>query len=115
VKMDTILDKLDELQGSLVQLDKKVDFIVESKRMNSDKISRALDSPLDVMTLLALPDNLRKTAMALSRLREAAAVDVSKETHRERAVESAYLNQLVNMGYVQKERKGRIALFTIKE
>ena len=115
MNMESILERLGELQDTLGQLDRKVDLIVESKKMSSDKINQVLDSPLDVVTLLSLPDNLRKTAMALSRLREAAATDVARETHRERAVESAYLNQLVTMGYVLKERKGRIAYFTIKE
>ena len=41
----------------------------------------------------------------------ATAEEISEQTARARAVESAYLNQLVIMGYLKKERKGRKAYF----
>lgn len=71
------------------------------------------EAPLDVMTLLSMPDHLRKTAMTICRLGRATADEVAKQTRRARAVESAYLNQLVVMGYLKKERKGRKAYFYI--
>ncbi len=70
--------------------------------------------PLDVTTLLSLPDHLRKSALALASLSEATATDLSKETGRVRAVESDYLNQLVSMGLVKKKRKGRDVYFYIE-
>ena len=72
------------------------------------------DASLDVMTLLSMPDHLRKTAMTICRSGRATAEDVAQQTTRARAVESAYLNQLVIMGYVKKERKGRKAYFYIE-
>ena len=42
-------------------------------------------------------------------------VKESPQTNRARAVESAYLNQLVIMGYLKKERKGRKAYFFIEK
>ena len=72
------------------------------------------DASLDVMTLLSMPDHLRKTAMTICRSGRATAEDVAEQTTRARAVESAYLNQLVIMGYVKKERKGRKAYFFIE-
>lgn len=68
---------------------------------------------LDVMTLLSLPDHLRKTAVALCKLDQATADEVAEQTKRARAVESGYLNQLVLMGYVKKERRGRKAYFYV--
>lgn len=68
---------------------------------------------LDVMSLLSLPDHLRKTATVLCSLGEAAADEVAERTGRARAVESSYLNQLVRMGYLKKERRGRRVLFSI--
>lgn len=68
---------------------------------------------LDVMSLLSLPDHLRKTATVLCSLREATADEVAERTGRARAVESSYLNQLVRMGYLKKERRGRRVLFSI--
>jgi len=72
------------------------------------------DASLDVMTLLSMPDHLRKTAMTICRSGRATAEDVAEQTTRARAVESAYLNQLVIMGYVKKERKGRKAYFFVE-
>ena len=66
------------------------------------------------MTLLSLPDHLRKTAMILSRLGRATASQVSAESGRARAVESGYLNQLVVMGHVKKMMEGRVVYFYIE-
>jgi predicted transcriptional regulator len=68
---------------------------------------------LDVMTLLSLPDHLRKTAVTLCKLGDATADQIAEQTKRARAVESGYLNQLVTMGYLQKERRGRRAYFYV--
>lgn len=68
---------------------------------------------LDVMTLLSLPDHLRKTAVTLCKLDQATADQIAEQTKRARAVESGYLNQLVLMGYVKKERRGRKAYFYV--
>ena len=68
--------------------------------------------PLDVMTLLSLPDHLRRTATIMSRLGKATADEIADATERARAVESGYLNQLVRMGYLKKERSGRRVLFS---
>jgi len=68
---------------------------------------------LDVMTLLSLPDHLRKTATVTSKLGRATADQISEDTNRARAVESGYLNQLVRMGYLKKERDGRKVLFSV--
>ncbi len=69
--------------------------------------------PLDVMTLLSLPDHLRKTATVTSKLGRATADEIAEATKRARAVESGYLNQLVRMGYLKKERSGRRVLFSV--
>ena len=69
---------------------------------------------LDVMTLLSLPDHLRKTATAVCKLGRATADEVADETGRTRAMESAYLNQLVRMGYLKKERVGRKVYFHVE-
>ncbi len=71
------------------------------------------DASLDVMTLLSMPDHLRKTAMAICRRSRGTAEEIAEETGRARAVESAYLNQLVIMGYLKKERVGRKAYFFV--
>jgi len=98
---------------------RKLDRLIEVQhaptgQMVRPGISLPEDMPLDVTTLLSLPDHLRKSALALATLREATATDLSKETGRVRAVESDYLNQLVSMGLVKKKRKGRDVYFYVE-
>ncbi|HMK93817.1 MAG TPA: hypothetical protein VK536_00300 [Candidatus Limnocylindrales bacterium] len=91
-------------------------MIIEIQKNSSDTQKSALalpDASLDVMTLLSMPDHLRKTAMAICRCGRATAEEVAEQTNRARAVESAYLNQLVIMDYIKKERKGRKAYFFV--
>ena len=87
--------------------------MIEIQKHGKREIPDNLPEALDVMTLLSLPDHLRKTAITLCKLGEATAEEVAKQTKRARAVESGYLNQLVVMGYMKKERKGRKAYFYV--
>jgi len=70
-------------------------------------------SGLSVAVLLRLPDHLRKTMVALSKLVEGRADEVASITGRARAIESGYLNQLVRLGYVKKIRKKHQIYFAI--
>jgi len=70
-------------------------------------------SGLSVAVLLRLPDHLRKTMVALSKLVEGRADEVASITGRARAIESGYLNQLVRLGYVKKIRKKHQIYFAL--
>jgi predicted transcriptional regulator len=113
-KPSSILEKIEE---SLEKLNDKIEIMIEIQKNGNDhnqKASLSLpDASLDVMTLLSMPDHLRKTAMTICRCSRATAEEIAEQTKRARAVESAYLNQLVIMGYLKKERKGRKAYFFI--
>ena len=103
---------LEKIRENLERLNEKMEVIIELQRNdNRDSPAPIQDAPLDVMTLLSMPDHLRKTAMTVCRSGRATAYQISQQTNRARAVESAYLNQLVLMGYLKKERKGRKAYF----
>lgn len=103
---------LEKIRENLERLNEKMEVMIElQKHGQKDTIQPLSDTPLDVMTLLSMPDHLRKTAMTICRCGRATADEVSQQTSRARAVESAYLNQLVIMGYLKKERKGRKAYF----
>ena len=108
-----ILEKIEE---SLEKLNEKMEVIIEIQK-NSGEVQKSStmlpDASLDVMTLLSMPDHLRKTAMSICRCGKATAEEIAELTRRARAVESAYLNQLVIMGYLKKERKGRKAYFFV--
>ncbi|MCU0630234.1 MAG: helix-turn-helix domain-containing protein [Methanoregulaceae archaeon] len=61
-----------------------------------------------------LPDHLRSTIRTLMDLGEATAEDICSQTGRSRSLESAYLNHLKNLGYVEKKRKGQLVYYKIK-
>jgi len=107
----TLLQKIKE---SLDRLNEKMEVMIEIQKHEQHTSPEGLPDVLDVMTLLSLPDHLRKTAITLCKLDHATADAVAEQTKRARAVESGYLNQLVLMGYVKKERRGRKAYFYIE-
>jgi response regulator of citrate/malate metabolism len=104
---------LEKIRENLEQLNDKIDVMIEIQKHGQREIPDSLPEALDVMTLLSLPDHLRKTAVTLCKLEEATADEVAEQTKRARAVESGYLNQLVIMGYMKKERRGRKAYFFV--
>jgi hypothetical protein len=106
---------LKRIKESLDRLNEKMDVFIELQKneRKQEFMVENLPEALDVMTLLSLPDHLRKTAVSICKLGRATADDVSEQTKRARAVESGYLNQLVLMNYVKKERKGRKAYFYV--
>ncbi len=103
---------LEKIKENLERLNEKIEVMIELQKHDRKDFAEPLqDTPLDVMTLLSMPDHLRKTAMTVCRSGRATADEIAQQTTRARAVESAYLNQLVLMGYLKKERKGRKAYF----
>ena len=113
-----VVDLLRKLNRNLEVVSRKLDKLIEVERsgvrFSRPTVDMPEGTPLDVTTLLSLPDHLRKSALALSSLGEGTATDLSKETSRVRAVESDYLNQLVSMGLIKKKRKGRDVYFYIE-
>lgn len=103
------------IRESLERLNEKMEVLIEVQRHSRRESAADLPDVLDVMTLLSLPDHLRKTAITLCKLGEATADEVAEQTKRARAVESGYLNQLVLMGYLKKERRGRKAYFCVEK
>ena len=116
-----IIELLKKINSNLESLSRKVEKLIGvqedflEKLEYKDKTLNLDDIPLDVATLLYLPDHLRKTALAISELKEATASEVSEKTGRVRAAESDYLNQLVSQGHLKKKRKGHDVYFYIEE
>jgi len=108
------LQILERIRENLERLNEKMEVMIELQKHGKKDLQPLPEAPLDVMTLLSMPDHLRKTAMTVCRLGRATADEIAQQTHRARAVESAYLNQLVIMGYLKKERKGRKAYFYVE-
>jgi hypothetical protein len=109
-KLNQKLESIVEVDGKILKTQKE--FL--QKIANQSYPKDAIKLEPDVMTLLSLPSALRKTVMALYKLKEATAEDLSKETKRLRAVESASANQLVRMGFLSKKREGRNVYFYIE-
>lgn len=91
---------------------KRLDLIVEKLDvLINQRKERARTE--EVMDLLELPDHLRKSLIALIKLgSRGTAEEVAVITGRARAVESGYLNQLILMKWVTKDRDGRKVVFT---
>jgi response regulator of citrate/malate metabolism len=104
---------LEKIRENLEQLNEKIDVMIEIQKHGNRELPEELPEAFDVMTLLSLPDHLRKTAVTLCKLEKATADEVAEQTRRARAVESGYLNQLVIMGYLKKQREGRKAYFFV--
>jgi hypothetical protein len=103
--------ELEEIRENLERLNEKIDMMLENqKKFRIDTMPIKPDS-LDIFQFLSLPDHLRRSFVAISRLEEATADEVAEQTKRARAVESSYLNQLVTMGYLKKMRKSRKVYF----
>jgi DNA-binding transcriptional ArsR family regulator len=102
-----------ELSEKLAQIEKRLDTIESMLRkiVPEEEPKTPLDSSLDLMDLLELPDSLRKTMMASNELKEATAEEIAAKTKRARSVESIYLNQLVRMGRLERNRRGRKVYF----
>lgn len=106
---------LEKIRENLERLNEKMEVMIELQKHGKKNVEPLPETPLDVMTLLSMPDHLRKTAMTVCRLGRATALQVAQQTRRARAVESGYLNQLVIMGYLKKERVGRKAYFYVEK
>lgn len=102
--LDGFLQKMDELLSSylekIYQLGSNVTYagVVPEKAVQR-----------------TLPSHLEKTLQALRILGKATAEQVAGQTGRTRAIESVYLNQLVNLDVVEKERIGRKCYYHIKQ
>jgi hypothetical protein len=120
VFLTMLVDEFNELNQKLESIVKVDGKILKTQEEFLQKIANqsypkdAIKLEPDVMTLLSLPSALRKTVMALYKLKEATAEDLSRETKRLRAVESAAANQLVRMGFLSKKREGRNVYFYIE-
>ena len=71
-----------------------------------------VSSKIEENWVLSLPKHLQITWSAIRKLNEATAPQIASITKRARAVESAYLNQLVVMTALSKERRGRKVFFS---
>ena len=102
-RLDSIMALLKKMDGDLKEL---------NVGMNASRVEET--KSIDSREILNLSASLQKTALALVRLGTATANRVASRTRRSRALESLYLNQLVQLGYAKKDRTKRIVYFSVK-
>jgi uncharacterized membrane protein len=118
----TIEDKIRKMQSAVEEINiinqknseiinKTIQEIIYSLRIEAVEIEVSGFKP---SFIFELPDHLRYTIKAVMEKGNISAEEVSKITERSRSLESAYLNQLVRLGYIEKNRKGQIVLYKIK-
>ena len=75
----SVLEKIEE---SLASLNEKMEVILELQKKGGEGARSVVlpDASLDVMTLLSMPDHLRKTAMAICRCGRATAEEIAQQT-----------------------------------
>ena len=116
--LKSLIKYLQEINRKLDTIIQQNERILSSQRICKNNSSLIVDERFhaipDVLTLLSLPSSLRKTILAIYKLGEATAEDISRETNRLRAVESDHANALVRLGLVKKRRKGRKVYFYIE-
>ena len=99
-----------------------IQFVVVTMVPGETKKRKPLASSDEKALLARLIDEVHQINQKLGKvlntqeykMEKATADDLSNETKRLRAVESASANQLVRMGFISKKREGRKVYFYIK-
>ncbi len=100
------IEILKDIRDAILRIERKLKEIENNLQKNGGM--KEISNPLE---LLELPDNLRITAMAMLKIKEGTAEDVSKITGRSRPIESHYLSSLVRLGFLKKKRVGRKVIY----
>jgi DNA-binding transcriptional ArsR family regulator len=64
---------------------------------------------------LTVPDSIRKSLFAVSKLASCTADEVSDITGRHRSIENKYLNELYRAGWLERERKGKKIYYSLSK
>jgi predicted transcriptional regulator len=101
---------MEELLDRIEGIEKRLERIERILRLR-DHGSEEQRFQASVEAAFELPDSLRRTIFALMEMGEATAEEVAEKTGRTRSIETIYLNQLVRMGFLSRERRGRKIYF----
>jgi hypothetical protein len=104
--------EIQELKKVTKRISQRVDnsFVSGVVRKTAKPHIKEISTGLDYLT--QIPQHLRDTFQAiLKRDTGATALEISLETEKSRSLESDYLNQLVDRGFVMKKRQGKKVLF----
>jgi len=99
---------LKELIQIVKNCERKLDRLIEEFQVSG--VTRKSFVP---GAFVSLPKHLRRSMQSITILGEATAHQLGEKTGRSRAAESDYLNQLVDRGFLKKERRGKEAVFQV--
>lgn len=101
-----ILTYLDNINERLKSLELR---ITELESRNSPQINDKM------AVFLTVPDSIRKSLFAVSKLKSCTADEVSAITGRHRSIENKYLNELYRAGWLERERKGKKIYYSLSK
>ncbi|WMW25337.1 helix-turn-helix domain-containing protein [Methanolobus sediminis] len=101
-----ILEYLNDINEHLKLLELR---IADLEARNSPAINDKM------AVFLTVPDSIRKSLFAVSKLTSCTADEVSEITGRHRSIENKYLNELYRAGWLERERKGKKIYYSLSK
>jgi predicted transcriptional regulator len=101
-----ILEYLNDMNERLKLLELR---IAELESRNSPAINDKM------AVFLTVPDSIRKSLFAVSKLTSCTADEVSDVTGRHRSIENKYLNELYRAGWLERERNGKKIYYSLSK
>jgi DNA-binding transcriptional ArsR family regulator len=101
-----ILEYLNDINERLKLLELR---IADLEARNSPAINDKM------AVFLTVPDSIRKSLFAVSKLTSCTADEVSDITGRHRSIENKYLNELYRAGWLERERKGKKIYYSLSK
>lgn len=108
---ETLGKRISRIVSLLERIDENIEALKNASIRREDV--RVRSRQVAGVDILSLDGHLQKTMLVILRLGRGTAGEVASRTGRSRALESLYLNQLSQMGYVHRERVGRVVYFSV--
>jgi len=101
------LERLRRLEETVQQIRERVEQLETRPPQRREGTNQLTPQAILEIDLMNLPDSLRRTMLAIAKLKEATPEEVAEETNRTRGLENLYLNQLERLGHIEKVKRGR--------
>ncbi|MHA2095890.1 MAG: hypothetical protein ACW98F_14820 [Candidatus Hodarchaeales archaeon] len=111
---DSLSDIEDEIQSIKVLAQnnfERLEILTDDFSAVEERESELIMTSLDVLE--KIPSHLRRTFNVMLKMGHATALEVSHETEKSRPLESDYLNQLIELGYLKKRKDRKRVIFSL--
>ncbi|MHC1590856.1 MAG: hypothetical protein ACXQS8_02120 [Candidatus Helarchaeales archaeon] len=105
-RLEKIHERMARMRETLFDITQYFDNIIQQKKPKKSFAS------MSIIETLNIPDNLRKSIMAIIRFGKASAEKVASRTKRSLKTEEEYLQMLVQMGYLNVEEQDGVPIYT---